>query len=412
MANTQNNNQKPKKHPFKILVIVFFVLTLTLLGFCAGYLFGLEGYTRSISTKQLLQNYPDVSQLDLDFDLFFDTWSYIKSNYIEENITDDQLFYGALAGLVASLKDPYSVFLEPEIAEKFDEELSGTFEGIGAEIGIRKDQLTIIAPLSSTPADRAGLRPGDKIIAIDGENTYGIALDEAVNKIRGPKGEEVVLTIFREGVEEPFDVGIIRDKIDIVSVEWQEKDGNIAHIEVRYFNGDTLDEFNKVAVEVNEKNPKGIILDLRNNPGGFLGTAIEISGAWVEDDVVVYEKRRDGYQQGHRANGRAIFKDIPTVVLVNIGSASGSEIVAGALQDYEIATIVGEQTFGKGSVQDLRKLKDGSSIKLTIAEWLTPSGTNINDEGITPDVEVELTREDFENDLDPQLDKAIEILNQ
>ncbi|MBU1164088.1 S41 family peptidase [Patescibacteria group bacterium] len=412
MPNLQNQNQKPKKHPFKVVVMIFLVSVLIILGFSAGYMFGLEGYTKNISTKQLLTQYPNVSELDVDFNLFFDTWSHIKQNYVKEDISDQDLFYGALEGLVSSLGDPYSVFLEPEVAAKFDEELSGSFEGIGAEIGIRKDQLTIIAPLSDTPADRAGLKAGDSVIAIDGESTFNITLDEAINKIRGPKGEEVILKIFRDEVDEPFDISIVRDKIDVVSVEWEQKENRLAYIEVKYFNGDTLDEFNKVINEVIQYNPNGIILDLRNNPGGFLGTAIEVAGAWVEDDVVVFEKKRDGYQEGHRPRGSAPFKNIPTVVLVNIGSASGSEIVAGALQDYQLAQLVGEQTFGKGSVQDLRKLDDGSSIKLTIAEWLTPSGSNINEEGIVPDVEVKLTREDFENGVDTQMDKAIEILTE
>lgn len=412
--NQQNskpkNNSKPKTRSLKIIFFTFIISVFILASFSIGYLLGLSAISQNLGTELLLEETPELKDLEVDFDLFWQTWNHIKQNYVEQDITDEQLFYGALAGIVASLQDPYSIFLEPETAEKFNEELSGSFEGIGAEIGIKKNQLTIIAPLPNTPADRAGLRAGDKVLAIDELDARGISLDFAVSKIRGPKGTKVTLTIVREGVDEPFEVEIIRDTIDIPSVRWEMKEGQIAYIDLMYFNGDTLDEFKKAVKEIVEAKPKGIILDLRNNPGGFLGTAIEVAGEWIEDEVVVYEKRRDDYQLSHKARGRADFKNIPTVVLVNIGSASGSEIVAGALQDYQKATIVGEQTFGKGSVQDLKRLKDGSSIKLTVAEWLTPSGRNINEEGIAPDVEVELTKDDYDNDRDPQLDKALELL--
>jgi len=377
---------------FKIVFIVFLLSVFVLSGFSIGFLFGLTGYSKkSINNITNITNQPSDDLVsdpqEIDFDLFWQTWNYVKDNYVAEGITDEQLFYGALAGVVASLEDPYSVFLEPEIAEKFDQELEGSFEGIGAEIGIKKNQLTVIAPLPDTPAKKAGLRSGDMILAIDGMDTRGITLDFAVKNIRGPEGEEVVLTIARDEVDEAFEVSIVRGKIDIPSVRWEMKESNIAYIELMYFNGDTLDEFKIATKEIKDQKPKAIILDLRNNPG--------------ENEVVVYEKRKDDHMIGHKAHGKAEFKSIPTVVLVNIGSASGSEIVAGALQDFEIATIVGEQTFGKGSVQDLKHLGDGSSIKLTIAEWLTPSGRNINKEGIIPDVEIELSKEDYDNDLDP-----------
>lgn len=431
---SSGQKDKPKSKFTKRFLTSYSLLAVLVLIFAIGFSFG---WTQSsaekagaikggevLNTKEI----PDYLKDDIDFQEFWQVWEYIRDNYVKKDVPETQLFYGALAGLVASLKDPYSVFFNPEISNKFEEELSGSFEGIGAEIGIKNDRLTIIAPLPDTPADQAGLRPGDKILAIDGYDTIGIALDYAVSIIRGDEGTEVKLMILSNGDEEPKEVSIVRDKIEIDSVKFSRKsssstgdggsddksfelkDGDIAYIELLYFNENTLADWNKTVQDVLAANPKGIILDLRNNPGGFLSTAIEIAGEWVDGKTVVLERLRSGDAIAHQANRQARFADIPTVVLVNKGSASGSEIVAGALQDYGVATLVGETTFGKGSVQDLKKFKDGSSVKLTIAEWLTPNSRSINEAGITPDIEVELTREDYDKDLDPQLDKAMEVL--
>jgi len=427
----QNQNKKPKL--MKKILLSYTTLTVLVLVFITGFVAGRLPLLQSelinsaggevLNTDQALPEY--LSQ-DVDFRQFWQVWEYVKDSYVNSDIPQTQLFYGALAGIVASLRDPYSVFLNPEISQKFEEELSGSFEGIGAEIGIKDDRLTIIAPLPDTPADKAGLQAGDRILAIGGIDTRGIALDYAVSIIRGEKGSEVVLTIISNGDEEPRDVSIVRGKIEIDSVKFSRKtaegqnvedndgfemkEGEIAYIELLYFNENTLADWNQTIQKVITANPKGIILDLRNNPGGFLTTAIEIAGEWVDGKPVVMEQLRSGTRISHTADRQPRLAGIPTVVLVNRGSASGSEIVAGALQDYDVATIIGETTFGKGSVQDLRKFKDGSAVKLTIAEWLTPLGRNINEEGIKPDIEVERTREDYDNDKDPQLDKALEIL--
>ncbi|HLD00027.1 hypothetical protein A2841_01980 [Candidatus Kaiserbacteria bacterium RIFCSPHIGHO2_01_FULL_48_10] len=349
-----------------------------------------------------------------DFKLFWEVWQKVKQESIVQNINDQDLFYGAIRGIVGSLKDPYSIFLTPVETKKFNEELSGSFEGIGAEIGFNKNKiLSIIAPLPGTPAERAGLKAGDMIFKINSEETGNMSLDEAVSKIRGTKGTQVILSIFREGDSEPKDYTITRDKIAIESVKWEMKksgEKDVAYVKISHFNGDTADKFAKFVLPIMQKNPQGIILDLRNNPGGFLDASVRIASHWVGSDVVVIEQEKGDKRTPLNGGGIARFGDIPTIILVNGGSASASEIVAGALQDHGKAKLVGEKTFGKGSVQELQSLSDGSTVKLTIAKWLTPKGTSISDKGITPDVEVKITDKDFEVKLDPQLDKALELL--
>ncbi|MFA6322681.1 MAG: S41 family peptidase [Candidatus Buchananbacteria bacterium] len=391
----------------------------------------IEAKQKDGTVKNMEEKPPEFLSKDVDFKQFWQIWQYVKSNYVKSDISDTQLFYGALEGMVASLGDPYTVFFNPDISKKFDEELSGSFEGIGAEIGRKNDQITVIAPLPGTPAEKAGLKAGDIILAIDGKETSTMSLDYAVSIIRGNKGTKVKLSVYTpDNGGTAKDLEITREKIEIDSVrvtkkiDGQEKTdkndtqdnlmlpGNIAHVELLYFNENTLADWDQTVLKVLANNPKGIILDLRNNPGGFLTTAIQISGEWLDGKVVVSERLRSGEKTDHYANRQARLAGIPTVVLINGGSASGSEIVAGALQDYGVAKLVGEKSFGKGSVQDLKEFSDGSSVKLTIAEWLTPNGKNINKEGIKPDVEVKLTKEDYDAGKDPQLDKALEILAQ
>lgn len=352
----------------------------------------------------------DVSQ-DVDFSLLWEVWDALENKYVDgDQIRDKELFYGALRGLVASIGDPYSVFMNPVISKEFQDDLEGTFEGIGAEIGIKSGILTIIAPLTDMPAQKAGLRSGDKVLAIDGQETTGITIDQAVNDIRGIGGTEVVLTIWRESFAEPKDFTIKRGKIVVKSVKWEKDDNDLMVIEISHFNNDTEELFSRAVKDAVNENAKGIILDLRNNPGGYLDTAIEVSSEWIEDDIVVMEQFGDGNKKEYLARGRARLADVPTVVLVNEGSASASEIVAGALKDHSKATIVGKKTFGKGSVQELINLKDGSSLKVTVAKWLTPSGVNISKEGIQPDEEIDFTPEDYEADKDPQMEKAVNVL--
>ena len=360
------------------------------------------------------QKFPSIGSeeisSDFDNDLFWRVWASVKESYVKQPVDDKDLFYGSLKGLVMGLDDPYSIFLEPELAEKFLEDMSGSFEGVGMEIGIKDGRLTVIAPLPDTPAFRAGLRSGDKIFVIDEKDTSGMGLDEAVHLIRGVKGTTVVLTIWHEGETKTKEVEVVRDVIDIKTVSWELKENKIAYLKISHFSDDTWKDFKNITQVIVRANPKGLIVDLRNNPGGYLDTAVNMAGYWIDKEVAVISKNAKGDEKEYRAQAGADFKHISTIILVNQGSASASEILAGALQDYNQATILGEQTFGKGSVQELETLSDKSALKLTVAYWYTPLGRSINEEGIIPDIEVEQTEEDYLQERDPQLDRALLIL--
>lgn len=343
-----------------------------------------------------------------DFDLYWEVWDLLKSDYVnKDSLADKQLFYGSLEGLVSSLDDPYSEFMDPQENKQFEEDMSGTFEGIGAEIGIRDDLLTVISPIEGTPAQKAGIMAGDKILEINGESTQGMDINEAVSKIKGPKGTEVVLSIFRNGFDDIKEFKIIRDVISIKSVSYEKLDNNLFLIKINSFNGDTNYLFSQAIREVLTQDPDGIIVDLRNNPGGYLEVAVMMLGEWINGEVAVIEQFANGKTTEYLADGLNRLKNYSTVILINGGSASASEILAGALRDYNKATIIGKQSYGKGSVQMVKNLTDGSAVKITVAKWLTPKGQNIDEEGIKPDQEVELTYDDFENNRDPQLEEAI-----
>ncbi len=380
-----------------------------------------------VEIREVIDLYGKTRSEKVSFDHYWHVWDKIQDKYAGGDADDVSLFYGSMQGLVKSLDDPYSVFLPPQQAEDFADGLSGAFEGIGAEIGMRDEVLTVIAPLPETPAMRAGLKALDVILAIDGDDTEGITVEEAVTKIRGPKGTEVALGVLRESTSEVLDIVITRDTIDIpvVSVEIadEEKEREIdtkgfEYIRVAYLNEQTWEQFDKQVKEIVLSSPEGIIFDLRSNPGGFLGTAVSIASEWIPEGVILTERLVDDQVREYSAEGNARLSNMRTVVLVDGGSASGAEIIAGALQDYDKATVVGEQTFGKGSVQDFEVLPDGSALKLTIAKWFTPEGRQITDEGITPDAILEemFTQKEGtdgsspEHFIDNGLEKAIQIL--
>lgn len=352
-----------------------------------------------------------TTSTDVDFKLFWQVWSALKSQYYQQPLKDKDLFYGALSGLAVGTGDPYTTFFEPKVAQEFDQSIQGAFGGIGAEIGMKDDVIRVVAPLPDTPASRAGIIAGDVIAKINGEETTGLSVDEAVDKIRGPKGTPVTLTLYRPAAKKPlFEVTITRDTIKIVSVKAKMLPGQIAYVEMSSFNVDTADRFDAAITTLLANHPKGFILDLRNDPGGLLDQAQQVAAAWVGDKVVVKERRQGKIFEELHGLGKARLQGIPTIVLVNQGSASASEIVAGALQDYQAATLVGTKTFGKGSVQQVQNFEDGSALKVTIAEWLTPKERTIHKTGLTPDITVEQTLEDYDAKRDPALDRAIGIL--
>ena len=348
---------------------------------------------------------------DVNFSIFWEAWKKLKDKYIEKNLNNQDLVYGAISGLVDSLKDPNTNFFPPSEAKKFQEDIQGSFGGVGIEIDIRKGQLLIVAPLKNTPAERAGLRAGDKILKVDGTSTAGFNLDEAVKLIRGEVGTKVTLTIMRDSWSEPKDIAITREIIQIPTLDWKMLDKDIAYIQLYNFYQNASFNFYQAAVSIYSQNPKAIILDLRNNPGGYLETAVEITGWFLKPgEIVVSEEFRSGQKQQFKASGNGIFKDLPLVILVNEGSASASEILAGALRDNRKIELIGKKTFGKGTVQEIMSLSDGSSMKVTIAHWLLPSGHMIEKNGLTVNYEIDLTEDDIKNNRDPQLDKAIEII--
>ncbi len=400
------------------LISSIVILVLVVGSFGVGLMVGSRYSNQSNSISNLVnvdRGQPAGVSKDVDFSLFWKVWDHVKANALQQPVKDTDLFYGSIAGIVASLQDPYSVFMSPQVAKQFNQELSGSFEGIGAEIGIKNDNLVIIAPLPDTPAERAGLRAGDRILAIDGHDTTGIALDYAVSIIKGVKGSKVKLLILANGDKEPKELEIQRDKINVAVLRSELKinpnnQEKVGYVRLIHFSEDTEINFAKAWTDLKNKGAKSIILDLRNNPGGFLSVAVDLSSHWIKDGVVVKEQFLPPQFKEYKANGRGELQGIPTIVLVNEGSASASEIVAGALQDFKLATLVGEKTFGKGSVQDYQTFDDGSSLKLTVAKWFTPLGRQIDKTGIEPDIKVELSTKDFNEDKDPQLEKAFELL--
>ncbi len=417
----QLNNKKTKSRKllnFLVVPIIFIVF-----GFLGGmYASSKNPIVENLAKKEIayvdkiLNKYSDPKNnqisKEIDFGLFWDLWDLLEENYVEQGeLNEKKLFYGAMQGMVASIGDPYTTFMDPQKANEFEEDLEGKFEGIGAEIGIREEILTIISPLDDMPAKKAGLMAGDKVLAIDGEVTIGITIDEAVKKIRGPKGTDVILTISRDGLGKAEDITITRSTIIVKSLRTEIiKNENIYKIRITNFNNDTKRLMDEAITEILKKKPDAILLDLRNNPGGYLEIAIEIASEWIEDGIIVSEQFGSGRKNDFLARGRARLADYKTIILVNKGSASASEILSGALKDYNKATLIGEKTFGKGSVQSLEDLRDGSQLKVTVAKWLTPEGLNIHNEGIKPDHEIKFTIEDFEAGKDPQLDAAIEFI--
>ncbi len=355
----------------------------------------------------------DVTPTDLQdlFKPFWEAWQIVQEQYVDQPVDDVALMRGAIRGMLEALGDQHTSYMDPDEYNQANMPMDGEYEGIGAWVDVTGDYVKIISPMPDSPAEKAGLKADDVVIAVDGEDMTGIDGNLVLRRILGPANTDVTLTIQREGEAEPFDVTIRRATIVMTSVRGEILEDNIAYVELSTFGEKTTDELKAELKKVMDQNPSGLILDLRNNGGGYLTTAIEVVSQFVDEGVVMYEQYGDGTMREYKALRGGLATDIPLVVLVNEGTASASEITAGAIQDYGRGTLVGVTTFGKGSVQSWVPLKDDQgAVRVTIARWLTPNERQIHGVGLTPDVVVEITEEDIEAERDPQLDKAIELL--
>ncbi|MFA5793244.1 MAG: S41 family peptidase [Candidatus Gracilibacteria bacterium] len=398
------------KHQGSIVRAIAFLVIGALLGW----------QTNAVYTNENDQNDQTFAQSDseesLSMGLFWDVWQTIQSDYFDYQEVDAQSqVYGAIAGLVSALDDPYSEFMDPTETTEFNNSLNGELEGIGAELTVKDGKLVIVSPLKNSPAELAGLLPGDHIFLINGDPTSEMTIFDAVMAIRGEQGTDVTLTILRGESGEPLEFTITRQEIQVESVELtyiEEAGKNIAHLSIYQFGDDTTNEFTKAVQDIELKSPDGLILDLRMNGGGYLDVSIEMLSEFFKEEVTaVIVKHKNEISETMNTSGGGQLTEIPMVVLIDAGSASASEIVAGALQDYARAKIMGEQSFGKGSVQELSNLSDGSSLRLTIAKWFTPNDRTIDELGITPDIVIEMEPPTDENQEDLQLNTAVDYLS-
>ncbi len=378
----------------------------------ASFFLGISvGYINRPAVEKVVNvlNKETAKPTEIDFDLFWDVWQRVETSYVDKAKIDRlKLVEGAIAGMVRSIGDPYTVFMPPQEAKEFQQEIKGSFEGIGAEIGIRGGVLMIIAPLKGSPAENAGVKAGDKVLKIDETVTSELSVEQAVRLIRGERGTKVKLTIFRENDGEPKEIIITRDTIVVPNIQTEIKNG-VFVLRLSHFSESSPGDFRKAVGEFRGSGATKMILDLRNNPGGFLVAAVDIASWFLPaGDVVVTEKWSDGNQEVYRSRGYRELESTPIVVLVNQGSASASEILAGALRDQRGIKLVGEKTFGKGSVQELKELRGGASLKITIAKWFTPSDKSINENGLEPDIVIKAATST--EAADPVLEKALLLL--
>lgn len=393
-----------------ILTVIIFIILSFFAGIYIGdhnrpeieKIVGLSGKETSVATNA-------------DFSPFWKAWNTINEKYPNPSDASDQnRVYGAISGLVGSLNDPYSVFFGPDEAKSFEEEISGNFTGIGMEVGMKDKILTVIAPLKNTPAYRANIKSGDKILKIDDVVTSSISVEKAIKLIRGEKGTSVVLTVFREGNKDPMEIKIVRDTINIPTLDTELRKDGIFVIKLYSFSANSAGLFRNAIKEFAMSGTDKLLIDLRGNPGGYLDSAVDMASWFLENGkvVVIEDYGNNGKQEVFRSQGYNVFSDkLKLLILIDNGSASASEILAGSLQDHGRAKLVGAQSFGKGSVQEAIKITPNTLLKITVAKWLTPNGTSISEKGLTPDYKVDFTQKDFDEKKDPQMDKAVEVLN-
>ena len=412
-----NNNMENKKINYKyvyVLISIILICGVFYAGFYAGKSHRPEDTSPVLNISNTVDNSVIKDTKDADFAPFWKVWKKLNEKSIYANKkTDQEKVWGAVQGLASSLGDPYTVFFPPAENKMFNDTIHGSFGGIGAEIGVKDKVLTIISPLKDTPSFKAGLKSGDKIVKIDKKDATEMTIDKAITLIRGEKGTKVTLTIFREGEHATRDIVIVRDTIDIPTIDSKLRDDGVYVISLYSFSENSAELFRKALLEFSKTGSDKLVIDLRGNPGGYLDSAVSIANWFLDEGkIIVTEdygtKKKPDITKSH---GPRVFGDkLKIVILVDGGSASASEILSGALQQNGVAKLVGTQTFGKGSVQELVDITPETSLKVTIAKWLTPNGTSISEHGLTPDVVVPITEKDIENKKDPQMDKAIEIL--
>lgn len=405
-----DDTSQPTTKPPRRGIFIFIILLLLAGSFRLGYTSGQKGLTVEPKTFKIVNK--GDAPAELNYALLWDTIRVLNEKFIDKPVNEQKVLYGAVKGAVAATGDPYTEFFTPEELESFKTDLKGIFDGIGAEIGKRNGNIVIVAPLEGSPAKTAGLRPQDVILKVNGELTAEWSVEQAVQKIRGPKGTKVTLSIFREGFAQPQDFEITRATIEVKSVKWEVKtvgDKSIGIITLSRFGDDTKALFEQAARAIKSRNVHGVVLDLRSNPGGYLDTAVQVASYWLpKGTLVVTEAASSGKNTVFESQGYHLFGGVKTVTLINGGSASASEIVAGALSDHKVTTLIGEKSFGKGSVQEVVDLPGSSALKVTIAKWITPGGRNLNKDGLKPDVEVKVSEEDIKSEKDPQMDRALE----
>ncbi len=408
MENPENHNPKNRGRIFLIALAVILIVGGA---FRIGYITGNKGYVFNPKEFKIINQ--GEQPKNVDYGLLWKALDIINKKYIDSSQVDQQkILYGAIRGAVAAVGDDYTQFFDEKTLSDFRTELQGSFSGIGAEIAKKDGNLIVVAPIKDSPSDKAGVLPQDIIVKINGEDVADLSVDEAVNRIRGPEGSQVTLSVFREGKEGIFDIKITRQKIEIKSVKVDYKTvGNkkIAVISISRFGDDTKQLFLNAVNDINSKGVSGIVVDLRNNPGGYLESAVDLASQWLEEGkLVVKEEHSEKDAIVYNSTGGNQLGKYKTIILINGGSASAAEILAGALKDNGKASLIGEKSFGKGSVQELVPLTDSTAIKVTIAKWITPGGKNLNKDGLNPDIEVKLSDDDLKNQKDPQMDKALE----
>lgn len=410
-----NNLSKGVKIAASLVLILAFVSG----SFYSGYL---SGRAEQVDAANAVINKDSGKPKNVDFALFWKVWTTLDQKFVQTgtstvDTSSQARMYGAIKGMVDAMGDPYTVFQTPEEAAEFNASIEGSLEGVGLEMGIKDKVLTVIAPLPNSPAQRAGIISGDKVVAINGKSTVDIKFEEAIKTIRGKKGTSVKLTVVREGKSQPIDFVVVRDVISIPALDTNyNKTNGVFTIRLYSFNAQSATEFQSALRAFIESKSDKLVLDLRGNPGGFLWTAVDIASYFLPQGKVVVKESigsgKDKKEEIETSRGYNIFnQNLKMVVLVDGGSASASEILAGALQEHGVAKVVGNKTFGKGSVQEYIKTSNNTAIKVTIAKWLTPNGVSISEGGLTPDYVVNRTVEDIQKNRDPQMDKAVELLS-